>query len=132
DELIAGHSAGQRFRATQAGLCGIEVTVATFARLNTGTVTFALLAHPGAAQALATLLVPAVTLPDGAPFVFRFLPQPDSTGQAYYLLLTSTDSVPGDAITLWARPGRPGSTGGRYEDGVPAPGALVYRLLYEA
>ena len=131
DELIAGHSAGQRFRARQAGLCGIEVTVATFARINTGTLTFALLTHPSAPQPLAVLTLPAATLPDGAPFIFRFAPQPDSAGQAYYLLVTSADSVPGDAVTLWARPGRPGSTAGRYEDGVPAPGAFVYRLLYE-
>ncbi len=131
DELIAGHSIGQRFRAKQAGLCGIEVTVATFARLNSGAVTFALLAHPGAAQALATFTVPTTTLPDGAALVFRFPPQLDSAGRSYYLMVTAPDAVPGDAITLWARPGRPGTAGGRYEDGVPTPGALVYRLLYD-
>jgi GT2 family glycosyltransferase/glycosyltransferase involved in cell wall biosynthesis len=131
DELIAGHSLGQRIRAERPNLSGIEIQVATFARLNTGHLTLALYPHPGSSTPLALLTVPVVTLPDGAPLRFRFPPLPDSHSHTYYLSVTSPDSVPGDAVTLWARPGRPGTTGGRYEDGIPAPGALVYRLLYD-
>jgi hypothetical protein len=38
--------------------------------------------------------------------------------------------VPGDAVTLWARLPQPDEPSGRYEDGIPATGHLVYRLIY--
>jgi hypothetical protein len=130
DEIVAGHSVGQRFVCDRPNLSGIEVLVATFARLNTGTLALRLRSNPGATTDIAGVDVPAVRLRDGRFFRFRFPPIPDSAGRQFYLVAESPDSAPGDAVTLWARPGRVGQHGGRYEDGVPAVGDLVYRLIF--
>lgn len=130
DELIAGHSHGQRFQAARANLCGIELLVGTFARINTGDLVLRLRPSPGAIEDLARATVPAVALHDGAFYRFGCPPIADSAGRVFYVFVESPNSVHGDAVTLWARKGRLGHAGGRYEDGVPAPGELVYRLVY--
>lgn len=129
-ELIAGHSHGQRFVCECDGLCGIDILIATFARLNTGRLDLYLRSNPGAEGVIAEAHVPAVRLADGAFYRFGFEPIRDSAGRLFYMFAESANSVPGDAVTIWARAPRPGKPSGRYEDGMPARGDLVYRLVY--
>ncbi len=129
-ELVAGHTHGQRFQAARAGLCGVDLLAGTFARINSGTVIFRLRSNPGSGVDLAAVEVPAVGLHDGRFFEFRFPPIADSADQWFYVIAEAPRAVPGDAITFWARLGGGGPPGRRYEDGLPAPGDLVYRPVY--
>jgi glycosyltransferase involved in cell wall biosynthesis len=129
-ELIAGHSHGQRFVADRAGLCGIELEVGTFARLNTGYLVIHLRPSPGTQDDIAQVRVPVVSLRDGGFFRFGFPPIANSAGRSFYVLAEAPRAVPGDAVTLWARLPQPDEPSGRYEDGIPATGHLVYRLIY--
>jgi glycosyltransferase involved in cell wall biosynthesis len=129
-ELIAGHSHGQRFVAERAGLCGVELQVATFTRLNTGYLVIHLRPSPGTQDDIAQVKVPVVSVRDGGFFRFHFPPIANSAGRSFYVVAEAPHAVPGDAVTLWARLPQPDEPSGRYEDGIPATGHLVYRLLY--
>ena len=54
---------------------------------------------------------------------------PGSANRWFYFTADSPDGAPGDAVTLWATPGN-NDTMQRYEDGLPAPGALVMSLEF--
>ena len=126
-ELVRGHSHGQRFICPQDGLCGIELAFGTFGRINTGPVVLHLRTNPGAPGVVASVTVPAYALHDGKLHRFTFPRLPDSANRWFYLQVEAPESVPGDAVTLWARTA---PAGGRYEDGLPAAGDLVYRLVF--
>jgi hypothetical protein len=129
-ELFGGHSHGQRFVAERADLCGLDLVVGTFARLNTGTLVLHLRSNPGTGEDIAVAEVRAAGLQDGSVYRFRFPPIPDSAGRSFYFVAAAPDSVPGDAVTFWARPATADSPSGRYEDGTPSSGNLIYRLVY--
>ena len=59
-------------------------------------------ASPDAASDLATVRVNACQLADGGYASFVFPPQADSRSKTYYFCLESPESVPGDAISVWA------------------------------
>ncbi|HUS16987.1 MAG TPA: glycosyltransferase family 4 protein, partial [Chloroflexia bacterium] len=128
-ELIGGHSHGQRFVPERDGLCGLDLLVATFARANTVRVVLHLRTDP-TGEVLATHEVSALGLQDGGWLRFRFPAIADSGGRPFYVVAEAPRAVPGDAITFWARMTQPDEASGRYEDGVPAPGDLVYRLVF--
>jgi len=129
-ELIAGHSQGQRFFSAHNGLSGIQVVVATMSRRNTSRLVLHIRTNPGGSADIYSLNLPTHDLKDGQTLAFRFPPIPDSTNRWFYFVAESPDAVPGDAISLYATSRAEDLRAQRYEDGLPADGALVMRLEF--
>jgi GT2 family glycosyltransferase/glycosyltransferase involved in cell wall biosynthesis len=129
-ELVAGHSHGQRFLCPRNGLSGIVLAPATFGRTNTCRLVLHIRTNPGAQADIHSVDLPAHEMKDGQPLAFRFMPIPDSAGRWFYFVADSPDGVPGDAISLYAAPYAEDLQAQRYEDGLPADGALVMALEF--
>jgi GT2 family glycosyltransferase/glycosyltransferase involved in cell wall biosynthesis len=127
-ELIAGHSHGFRFLCPGEGLCGVGVRVGTLGRRNTARLTLHLREHPAAQSDLAEMEVAGHELKDGEWVMLRFPRMSGSEGRWFYLVAESPDGAPGDAVTLWGADQVEGLAGQRYEDGLPASGALIVRI----
>jgi glycosyltransferase involved in cell wall biosynthesis len=131
EELVGKRSEGQTFRATRPNLSRLDVLISTYGRANTRDVILHLRPGPDATEDLRTVHVNAGLMRDNEYATFRFEPLPDSWRKTYFLLLTSPDSIPGDAIGLWVRPrgDRPERT--RYQDGQVADGELILGDYYQ-
>jgi hypothetical protein len=130
-ELVEGRSHGQRFLCPRDGLSGIRVEVGTFGRRNTSELVLHLRTHPGAPHDLYALRVAAHKLRDGETLTMRFPPIRPSANRWLYFVAESPDGVPGDSVTLWATTRAGGIRGQRYEDGLPAEGALLMTLEFD-
>ncbi len=129
-ELSGRDRVGQRFVARRDGLCRIDVLAATYGRRNTRDLIFRLKTSPDAEEDLVTARLNASLLIDQGYVSFGFPPQPESAGKSYYFCLESPESVPGDAITLWAyqQADVPGAALER--NGRTSNGQLVFGLFY--
>jgi hypothetical protein len=101
-ELTGRRQIGQHFVARRDGLYRVDVLVDTYGRCNTRDIIFRLRESPTAEDDLATVRVNASLLLDRGYVSFAFTPLTDSGGKSYYFVIESPESVPGDAITLWA------------------------------
>ncbi len=110
-ELLQSAAVGQTFVAEYAGLSRIEVMLATYARPNTGPLTFHLRSSPDAEEDLTTLAFDAAGVVDNRCYVFEFPPIRNSAGRSYYFCLEAPQAAPGNAITVW------GNTEDVYPDG---------------
>jgi hypothetical protein len=129
-DIVVGRSHGQRFLSQHNGLSGIRVRVAVVRRPSTSRLVLHLRANPGAGADIYSVDIPAYRLRDGQTIALRFPPLEDSAGRWYYFSAESPDAVPGDALSLYAVPVAEAINAQRYEDGLPAPGALLMKLEY--
>jgi hypothetical protein len=130
-ELIAGHSHGQRFLCPHDGLSGLRIAIATLGRRNTSRLALHLRHSPGAVNDIHTLEIPAYQITTDGMLAFRFPPIERSANKWFYFVADSPNAAPGDALTLWATSRPPANIAvQRYEDGLPASGALVVGLEF--
>jgi glycosyltransferase involved in cell wall biosynthesis len=129
-EVVAGRRIGQSFTARRDNLHRIDLLVGTYRRRNTRDVVLHLKHSPEAPDDLATASINASLLADNAYASFIFEPLPDSAGKSYYLYVESPESVPGDAVTVWAYGHVDLTEAQRYENGRPAEGQLLFGLFY--
>jgi hypothetical protein len=129
-EIVAGRSHGQRFYSPHNGLSGVRIRVALPGKASTSRLVLHLRANPGAGADIYSVDVPTYRLRDGQTLALRFPPLEDSAGRWYYFSAESPDAVPGDAVSLYAHPRAGGLRVQRYEDGLPAPGALLMKLEF--
>lgn len=129
-ELVAGRSHGQRFLSKRNGLSGIIVVPSLLGRSNTSRLVLHIRTNPGAPGDIHSLNLPTHSLTEGQALAFRFPPIPDSANRWFYFIADSPDGVPGDTVTLFASGHPEGIEAQRYEDGLPADGALVMSLEY--
>ena len=130
-ELTGRKHIGQQFIAQQDGLCRVDVLVATYKRRNTRDIVFHLKASPTAESDLVTVRLSTSMLTDQGYASFAFTPQPASGGKSYYACLESPDSVPGDAITLWAYRDANVPSASLHQNKRSKRGHLIFRLFYE-
>ena len=130
-ELTGPRQIGQSFVARHDNLHRIDVFVATYRRRNTRDVILHLRESPTAKQDLATVKVNANLWPDNAYASFTFEPQAESRGKSYYFYLESPNSVPGDAITLWAYSQVNLPSDSLYRNGQVSEGQLIFGLFYQ-
>ena len=128
-EIVVGRSHGQKFLASHNGLSGVRVRAAV-GRPSTSRLVLHLRSNPGASSDIVSVDIPTHRLRDGQSIALRFPPLEDSAGKWYYFSAESPDAVPGDAISLYALQSSAGLRAQRYEDGLPAPGALLMKLEY--
>lgn len=130
-ELAGRKQIGQQFVAHQDGLCRVDVLIGTYRRRNTRDVILHLKTSPGAESDLATVRLNASLLTDQGYACFWFTPQRESEGKSYYISLESPESVPGDAITLWAYRDANVPDAPLRRNNHPIHGHLAFRLYYE-
>lgn len=130
-ELVQGRRVGQSFTAQHDNLYRIDLLVATYGRRNTRDVVLHLKESVDASQDLATVHLNASLLRDNAYATFMFEPQPESSGRSYYLSVESPESVPGDAVSLWAYNQVDLDDAQRYENRNAREGQLIFGLFYE-
>jgi len=130
-ELRTRRRVGQQFVARCDNLHRVDVLVSTYGRRNTRDLIFHLRESPQAESDLATVRINASLLPDNSYASFQFEPQAGSRGKSYVFYLESPDSVPGDAITLWAyeQPSLP--DGKLYRNDSVERGQLVFGTYYD-
>jgi hypothetical protein len=126
-ELLAGNEVGQTFRISQNGLYRVDISMATFARLNYGQIMIEVRKDSENGQVVAHQIVDVSTLGDNEYFVFTFPPIEDSGGRAFYIGVTSMDGEPGNAITLWLNEMDVYANGTAFSNKSPLRGDLCFR-----
>ena len=129
-ELSSSRRIGQSFVARRDNLHRIDLLLATYGRRNTRDVILHLKESPTATEDLATVRVNASLLADISYVQFRFKPQAESRGKAYYFCVESPESVPGDAITPWAYRQVDLPDAKLYRNGRAGDGQLMFGLFY--
>jgi flagellar biosynthesis protein FliQ len=129
-EITADHTVGQTFIARHDGLNGIEVLLATYARLNSEPVVFHLRLSPESTSDLRTMTISASDMADNDYYLFAFDPVRDSNGQQFYYFLNSPTSTSGNAITAWLGSWDSYQDGSAYIAGRPEEAQTVFRLHY--
>jgi hypothetical protein len=126
-ELIAGSEVGQTFKISQDGLYRVDISIATFARLNEGKVMIELRQDSENGQVLAYQRVDVSTLPDNEYFVFTFPQMEDSGSKVFYVGLVGIDGEPGNAITVWLNNKDVYASGTAFSNKSPIKGDLCFR-----
>jgi hypothetical protein len=122
------HSAGQGFTGRHLALVGLDIQLATYNRVNRGTVTLSVIADR--ARQPHTVTVAAAEIQDNAIHRFRFPPLTPSGNAAWSFGVESSADSPDDAITIWASAGDvvPGGSAGY--GGQTLDGDLVFTPVY--
>ena len=130
-ELLAGGSLGQSLTPRYPGLSAVGLQIATYQRVNTGTLDLRLLGADNRELAHATLAKPALV--DNGVAWFGFPPLPAATvGQALRLEVRDPTAVPGrNTVTLYINDRDPYGGGTAYLNGAPVPGVdLAFGTRY--
>ena len=138
DQQIWGdHSLSQIFVAAQSGLNRIDVMFETYQRQNTHDINLRLLElEPGTNDPLSgleqlNLSFNAATLQDRAWRSFSFDPIPDSAGKSYAIVLQSSESIPGNAVSVGGIEWDVYAPGLTFFDNVPLRADIAFRSCYQ-
>lgn len=135
-EIYGNISVSQSFIAPKDSLTRIDVLLATYDRNNTEAITFQL-REEGSAENIVAIKVNAEQIKDNEFYRFDFDLIPDSKGRSYIFTISSPDSTPGNAITIWFNYEGDG-TPDAYRDGTcfinndPFQGDLSFRTYHES
>ena len=125
-EIQGAFTVGQSFYSPYPGLYRIDVMLATYARPNSGQVTFSLTPGAGNKTRLATVQFDASQVKDNRLRSFEFPALDDSAGKTYAFYLEAPASRPGNAITAWTDSTNPYSEGMAYFGGRAVEGDLNF------
>lgn len=126
DELVAGQSYGQTFLSTDDDLYRIDLSTATYARVNTVPLIFHLRSSPQATSDIASVTVPGPEIQNERPTTFQFPALPDSRDRSYYFYIESPAATSGNAITVYANAADRYADGTAVQDGHAVPGDLAF------
>lgn len=126
DELVSGETYGQSFVCAQDHLYRIDLSTATYARVNSAPVILHLQMSPETNTDILTVTLPGPEIQNERPTVFEFPPLPDSRGKPYYFYIESSGALPGDAITVYANANDQYAGGTAYRNGQAVDGDLVF------
>jgi len=130
-EIAGNMTAGQTFASLYPYLDGIELQLATYARMNDHEVIFHLRESPSTTTDLVTLKIDASKIGDNQWHRFKFPTIADSKDKSYYFFLESPSSKPGNAITMWYNTEDAYSGGSAFRDDRPINGDLAFRVYYK-
>ena len=130
-EMIAGHSHAQTFSASRNRLKSVATRLATYGRVNHGSMRFTL------EQLEPTRLVhqeefEMAEVKDNEWRVFQFAPVEDSAGKRFRLTLEALQGSPGNALTIWYSNRNVYKGGEYFVDGRPSAGDLTLKVEYAA
>lgn len=105
--IVSGRPVRQEFVTRQEGLSGVSVRTATYARSNTGTVTFSVVAlKDGREDVVYSVTKDASAVRDNEWFSVSF-PSQATAGRRFAVVVATSQSAPEKAITLWYLAGNP-------------------------
>lgn len=99
-ELVQGVQFSQSFVSACPRLADIDLYFATYARVNTHPVTIQLIERDSG-RILFNQTIDSQTIGDNAWRNFPITPIADSAGKTYLITLTSPESQPGNAVSIW-------------------------------
>lgn len=102
DELVMGETFGQSFVSSRDNLYKIELSTATFARVNSRLVIFRLKNSPQASTDIRSTTLLGQEIQNERPTPIVFGPIPDSAGKSYYFYIESPEATLGNAITVYS------------------------------
>jgi hypothetical protein len=130
-EMIAGHSHSQTFSASRNRLQSVATRLATYARVNHGSMRFTVeqieplrLVHQEQFE--------MADVKDNEWRVFQFPPVEDSAGRPFRFTLEPLNGSPGNALTIWYSSRNLYKAGQYFVDGQPVSGDLTLRVEYAA
>jgi hypothetical protein len=126
EELTGGQSYGQTFRSTHDNLYRIDLSTATYARINTAPVILHLRSSPQAATDIASMTLPGPEIQNERPTTFQFPPLADSGDKAYYFYIEAPGATAGNAITVYANAADRYLDGAAFRDGQAVEGDLAF------
>ena len=130
-EIVGNTAHSQTFQAGRPRLTAVSTRLATFARVNHGTMRFTLeQLDPPRFVHEEDFEMADVT--DNAWRTFRFPPIDDSRGKRFKFTLRPMMASPGNAITIWYSASDTYAAGEHLVDGQPAAGDLTVKLLYDS
>lgn len=128
-EILPGASWSQTFVANRDNLYGVATTMATFARVNRGTMSFKL----EMLEPLRVVHEEQFRMEDVADNQWRTFSFPalvDSRGKQFRFTISAVDSAPGNAVTLFYNARDLYPAGERYLNGVRQKGDMPVKLVY--
>lgn len=126
DELTGGTSFGQTFISVSNNLYRIDLSTATYARVNTASVIFSLKYNPQDPTTILSFELLGSEIQNERPTSFIFPPIADSAGKSYYFSIESPEATHGNAITVYANEQDQYSDGSAYRNNQVASGDLVF------
>jgi hypothetical protein len=131
-EILREQSAGQTFLAPYDGLYRIEVLLADYGRLNSGSVNLRLSSAPGDTVAPILATFSAAAIRGDVWHAVEFDPIPDSAGKTYYFQLDAPEARIGHALTAYISPEDAYPEGTAYRAGQPIAGDLIFKAHFKA
>lgn len=126
DELIGGTSFGQSFISVSNNLYRIDLSTATFSRVNTAPVIFSLKNNPQDTTTIFSIEIPGPDIQNERPTSIEFPLILDSASKSFYFTIESPESNPGNAITVYANEQDQYSDGSAYRNNQVVGGDLVF------
>lgn len=128
-EIVKGGEVEQTFLNDQNNLSGVTIKLATYARINSGSIVIGI-KKPGSKYNIYETTFKANSIMDNQLFEFRFPPIKFSKGKVYAISIRSLDGVPGDSITAYNSTGDSYKNGSLYIGGVKQEGDLMFKVFY--
>jgi hypothetical protein len=126
DELIGGTSFGQSFVSAHNNLYRIDLSTATYSRVNTAPVIFSLKNNPQDTTTIYSVELPGLEIQNERPTSFVFPPITDSAGKSFYFSIESPTATPGNAITVYANEQNIYTDGSAYRNQQAVSGDLAF------
>ena len=130
--VLAGQPVRQEFVATEEGLAGVSLRTATYARANSGTVTFSVVAieEDGRDEVVHAVTLDAAAIRDNEWLTLWFAPQ-TRAGRRFAVVVSASQAAPDKAITLWYQSGNPYADGDLTIGAVRVDGDLALQLHFK-
>jgi hypothetical protein len=126
DELIGGTSFGQSFISVRNNLYRIDLSTATFSRVNSAPVIFSLKNNPQDTTTIFSIVLPGPDIQNQRPTTIVFPPISDSAGKSFYFSIESPEAAPGNAITVYANELDQYANGSAYRNNQVVSGDLAF------
>jgi hypothetical protein len=128
-EVVDGKNITQTFKAKFNGLSAVSVKMATYARLNRGSINFSVRDDSG--KVLRETNIESKSLLDNVYYNFKFDPILDSKDKTFYLNIRSDGASIGNAVTAWASIVNNYTDGGLYQSGVLTGHCLAMTIYFD-
>ena len=129
-EIYGEKKVGQTFFCEKDEMDRIDVLLATYARINSGKITFHLREKSGTID-VRTVTVDANYIKDTRYHQFIFAPIENSKNKSYEFYIESPDSSPWNAITIWYTSENSYDSGNATINHIPINGDLNFKVFYK-
>jgi hypothetical protein len=127
-EIYGENQFGQTFFNNGNDMDRIDILLATYARNNSGNITFHLREKNGKFD-LRTIIIDVEKVPDNQYYSFTFLPIENSKNKFYEFFLESSSASSGNAITIWYHSTNSYDSGNATINGTDISGDMAFQVF---